>query len=106
MICGIIQIYKMNCSYDLRNSKVLGSNMFIFMQRNNIVKNHQLMPAFLFLFLKRPLAKTTTTTTTISTTTGKISVKQMPMNQFPSWRSRGPQGVMYDVCYILIAIMC
>ena len=42
------QIYKINCLYDLRDSKVLGSNMFIFIQRNNIVKNQQLMPAFIF----------------------------------------------------------
>ena len=40
------QIYKINCLYDLRDSKVLGSNMFIFIQR--LVKNHQLMPAFIF----------------------------------------------------------
>ena len=44
------QIYKINCLYDLRDSKVLGSNMFIFIQRNNIVKNHQLMPAFIFSY--------------------------------------------------------
>ena len=44
------QIYKINFLYDLRDSKVLGSNMFIFIQRNNIVKNHQLMPAFIFSY--------------------------------------------------------
>ena len=44
------QIYEINCLYDLRDSKVLGSNMFIFIQRNNIVKNHQLMPAFIFSY--------------------------------------------------------
>ena len=44
------QIYKINCLYDLRDSKVLGSNMFIFIQRNNIVKNYQLMPAFIFSY--------------------------------------------------------
>ena len=44
------QIYKINFLYDLRDSKFLGSNMFIFIQRNNIVKNHQLMPAFIFSY--------------------------------------------------------
>ena len=68
------QIYKINCLYDLRDSKVLGSNMFIFIQRNNIVKNHQLMPAFIFSYSLN--VRWQKKKTNKQKATGKISVKQ------------------------------
>ena len=45
--CVILRSNKINCSHDLRESKVLDSCMFIFIRRNNIVKNHQLLLAFI-----------------------------------------------------------
>ena len=53
--CIIFRSNKINPLYDLRKPKVLDSNMFIFIQQNNIVKNHQLMSAFILFYFSYSL---------------------------------------------------
>ena len=85
--------------------------MFIFTQRNNIVKNHQLIIMSSFIFpirytsvVKRKKQKTKQKkkkeVENLCETNAHESVSVMAISH------RGLQGVMYDVCYLLIAIMC